>query len=120
ATPLLACEVHLVSQPDESFESVRLQVFSPSHRPHDCGEATEVVSLDDERIELEERNDVRLEVDQTVNRVGTHVAPGSLGADTSAPEHWNQVLEHSSIPLMLIDVENGVQLPPACRLCVGV
>ena len=89
-------EVHLVGQPDESFESVRLQVLSPSHRPHDCGEATEVLSLDDERIALEERNDVRFEIDQSVDRVGTYVAPGSLGA-TRPHRNRNQVLEHPSI-----------------------
>jgi hypothetical protein len=117
---LLAVEIHLVGQPNESFESVRLQVLSPSHRPHYCGEAMEVVSLDDEWIALEERNDIRFEIDQSVDRVRTHVAPGSLGADMSAPEHWTQALEHFSIPLVLIDVEDGVQLPPACRSCVCV
>jgi hypothetical protein len=55
---LLAREIHLVGKANEPFEPDRRQMLLRSHRAHDGGEAVEVVSLDDQSVELEERKDL--------------------------------------------------------------
>jgi len=80
----------------------------------------EVVGLDDERMAFEEGHDVLFLGDKTVDRERPHAAVRTLRAEPSASEHAHESFEHDSIPLMLVDVKDGLQLPPACRHGVGV
>ena len=108
ATPLLAVEVHRVGQPDESFESVVVQVLSLRIARTMAGETIgSRRASTTQRIALEERNDVTSR-DRTssVDREGTDtVAVRSPSTDTSASEHSTRCFEHRSMPLVLVDVE---------------
>src|SRR5205085_2590061 len=67
----------------------------------------------DKRVALEERDDATVELRHAVDGVGQHCAARTLRADDSAAEEPDQLLEHRSIQLVLVDVEDGVQLPSA-------
>src|SRR5262249_60512409 len=117
--PLPAGEVHLVGHTQEPFEPPLRQVLLLSHPPHDGGEAFEVVSLDDEGMALEERNDVTLQGWKSVDRVRPDAAVRPFRAESPTAEHADHRFEHCSIPLALLDVEDGREFPPACRARVG-
>ena len=71
--------------------------------------------LDDERMVLEEREDALLQPCQPINRVRQHAAVRSLGRDAPTTEEADKSFEHRSMPLVLVDLEDGQQLPPARR-----
>ena len=85
---LLPLRVHRVGEADEPFEADGVEVLPPSHRGRDDCEAAEVAGLDDQRVVLEERDDVRLEIPQAVDREGPDLARRALGRKRPQPKTW--------------------------------
>src|SRR4051812_41897644 len=83
----------------------------PPHRPHDGGEALEVGFLHPEVMALEEGQHRCLDLAERIDRVGPHAALGSLGPQPAGTEERDESFEHISMILMLVDVEDGMELP---------
>ena len=112
---MLAVRIHRVGKPDEAFEPVGLEMLLASHRPNHLCEEAEIGIFYPERVVLEERKDASLDIEERVDCIRQHAASGALGADPSATENGCERFEHSSMPLMLVDVEDRVQLPTPSR-----
>jgi len=69
---------------------------------------------------LEERNDLTFQGWKSVDRVRPDAAVRAFRAEPPTAEHADHRFEHRSIPLVLVHVEDGMELPPAGRTGVGV
>lgn len=104
--------VHGVRKPYESFESIRMQVFFPSHRSHDRCEDLEVVILHEQRMLFKERDDPFLEIVEPGDRLGHDRALRTLVIDVPAPEIGAETLQQLTLVRVLGHLERGSELPP--------
>jgi len=81
------------------------------HGPDDRPERDEVTLLDDERVALEERQHTPFDIDHAVDGEDMDCTPRPFRTDTSALKETPEGFEHRSVPLVLRNLEDRVDLP---------
>src|ERR1700683_3214332 len=102
--------VHPISKTCHSFDAIRVQVLLLPQRSDDHCEGLKILVLHAKRMAFEERDHLLLQRSNAGNSKCPYRAVWSFGTDSAAPEEANQLVEHTSIITVLVDLKDGQYL----------
>ena len=105
--------IHPISNANQTLEPIWRQMFLSPHRVNDVGKGCKILTLDHWGISFEERQHCCLQLTQSVDSKCPNTAVGTFGANSPTAEDRNHGLENISMIVVLVDVEDRLELPPA-------